>query len=144
MAYKYAYQGTEENVAKAVITNAPISTKSSAMIAQFIKHKPVVRARAELESVLKQQAAIPFTRYSEGAGHKKKIGPGKFPKKATEMFIQLLDSAVANAKDKGFDEDLKVLASSAHQASKGYRYGRKRGQKRKSTHIEIVVGEDKQ
>ena len=144
MAYKYAFQGAEENVAKAVITNAPISTKSSAMIAQFIKGKSVKRARAELEAVLKKTTAVPFTRYSEGAGHKTKIGPGKFPAKATEHFIKLIDSAAANAKDKGFDEDIKIIASSAHQAARGYRYGRKRGRQRKSTHIEIVVQEDKQ
>ncbi|MFT4250511.1 MAG: 50S ribosomal protein L22 [Candidatus Woesearchaeota archaeon] len=142
MAYKYAYQGTEENVAKAAMTNVAISTKASAMIAQFIKNKSPQRARKELQEVLKKTTAIPYTRYTEGAGHKTKIGPGKYPKKSSETFIKLIDSAVANAKDKGLEEEkLLIIASSAHQAPRGFNSGRKRGQRKKNSHIELVVAE---
>ena len=145
MTYQYAYQGSQEGISKAVMTNIPISTKASAMIAQFIKNKSTTRAKKELEAVLKKTTAIPYTRYTEGAGHKTKIGPGKYPKKATQAFMALIDSAVANAIDMGLEEEkLIIIASSAHQASRGYNYGRKRGQKKKNSHIEIVLKEQEE
>ena len=141
MGYKYAYQGSEEDVAKAVITNVPISHKTAAMIAQFLRGKTTVRAKRDLEEVLKQKQAIPFTRYTDGAGHKTKIGPGKFPVKATKAFLTLLNSVVKNAEDLGLAEELVVSSCTAQQASRGYSYGRWRGRKTKSTHIEMVVAE---
>lgn len=141
MTYKYAYQGPEDGVAKAVITNVPISTKTAAMIAQFVRGKSATRAQRDLKEVLLQKQAVPFTRYSEGAGHKTKIGPGKFPQKATKTFLTLLNSVVKNAEDQGLAEDLVIIGCTAQQGSRGYSYGRWRGRKTKSTHVEMVVQE---
>ena len=141
MAYKYAYQGSEEAVAKAVITNVQVSTKSAAMIAQFLRGKNVKRAERDLKEVLTHKQAVPFTRYSEGAGHKTKIGPGKFPEKGAKNFLVLLNSVVKNAEDLGLGEDLVIVGCTAQQASKGYSHGRWRGRKTKATHIEMVVAE---
>lgn len=141
MGYNYAYQGSMDNAARAVITNAPISTKTAVMIAQFVRNKPVSRAQKELSAVLEKTQAVPFTRFSEGAGHKRKIGPGKFPQKATQIFLDVIASAVANAQDQGLSENLVVTSIVAQEANGGYRYGRKRGQTRKSTHVEVVVSE---
>ncbi len=141
MAYKYAYQGPEEGVAKAVITNVPISTKTAAMIAQFVKGKTPTRAKRDLQEVLTKKQAVPFTRYSEGAGHKTKIGPGKFPQKATKAFITLLESVVANAQDLGLADELTIVSCTAQQGSRNYSHGRWRGRKTKSTHIEMVAAE---
>lgn len=144
MAYKYAYQGPQEGIAKAAITNVPISTKTAAMIAQFIKGKTPKRAQRDLNDVLKHKQAVPFTRYTEGAGHKTKIGPGKFPQKATNTFLTLINSAVKNAEDLGLAEDLVIVSCTAHKASSNYSHGRWRGRKMKSTHVEIVVAEQEE
>jgi large subunit ribosomal protein L22 len=142
MAYKYAYQGSLDGAAKAVITNAQISSKTGAMIAQFIRNKTVERAITELEAVLKKTEAVPFTRYTEGAGHKRKIGPGKYPVKATQIFLDALNSVSANAQDKGLGNNLRIVGCVAQQANGGYSHGRHRGRSKKSTHVEIVVKED--
>jgi large subunit ribosomal protein L22 len=141
MGYKYAYQGSEENVAKAVITNVAISTKSAAMIAQFIRGKTVERAERDLQEVLGYKQAVPFTRYTDGAGHKKKLGPGKYPQKATKTFLSLLNSAVKNAEDLGLSDDLIIVGCTAQQASRTHSPGRWRGRQTKSTHVEMVVAE---
>jgi large subunit ribosomal protein L22 len=142
MAYKYAYQGAEE-VARAVAVNVPISTKTAVMMAAYLRGKSVERAKRDLEDVLTQKRALPFTRFSEGAGHKPGMGPGKYPKKTSEAFLELLNSVIANAQDKGFGSELKLVGVTAHKAATSPRYGRHRGRSNKSTHVEMIVAEDK-
>lgn len=144
MTYNYAYQGPEQGVAKAAITNVPVSTKTAVMVAQFLRGKSVKRAQRDLQEVLKYEQAVPFTRFSEGAGHKTKIGPGKFPQKAAKHFLDLVNSVESNAQDQGLAEDLTIIGCTAQQASRNYSHGRWRGRKTKSTHIEIVVSEEEQ
>ena len=144
MAYNYAYQGPEQGVAKAAITNVPLSTKTAVMVAQFLRGKSVKRAQRDLKEVLTYEQAVPFTRFSEGAGHKTKIGPGKFPQKAAEHFLKLVNSVEANAQDQGMGEDLVIVGCTAQQGARGYSYGRWRGRKTKNSHIEMVVAEEEQ
>ncbi len=139
MGYKYAFQGDKEQVAAAVSTNVHCSTKQAVMIANFVRGKTVKRAIRDLTEVINKSMAVPFTRFTEGAGHKPGIGPGKYPQKATKAFLQVIRSAAANAEDKGFDSDLKIISCTANQGVKSMRYGRHRGRQRKSTHIEVIV-----
>ncbi len=141
MSYTFAYQGPTENVARAVSTNVQISTKAAIMVAQFVKHKSVSRALRDLQEVVDKQTAVPYTRFTNGAGHKTKIGPGKYPLKTAKAFIALIKSAQANAQDKGLGEELVIVSCLAQRAAKSMRYGRMRGRQSKSTHIEIIVGE---
>lgn len=141
MPYKYAYQGTQENIAKAAATDVPISTKQSIMLANFLRGKSVERAKRDLANIIKKSEAVPFTRFTEGAGHKPGVGPGKYPVKAAKAFLTLVNSVEANALDLGLGEDLIIKSIVTHQAARAMRYGRKRGRQRKATHIEIVVTE---
>lgn len=131
----------EENVAKAVLKDAGISSKHAIEICSHLRHKKVAYAKEFLGSVIKKEKAVKFTRFTAGAGHKTSIGPGKYPKKASEMILQAIESAESNAVDKGLGLDLKIVHLSAQRASTPWHYGRQSRRKTKRTHIEVVIQE---
>ena len=139
----YTYQG-DEDVAKALATRRAISTKYSVEICSTIKGKKVEAARKILEDAADKKNAIRFTRFTNGAGHKSGIGPGKYPVKAAKAILKVLNSAEANAQNKGMGSDLIVLHAAANEAARSYKYGRKSRRQEKSTHVEIIVKESEQ
>jgi len=146
MPYKYSLKYDKEKMARAVIMSAGISLKHSIEICNFVRKKKISEARKMLEDVIKEKRAVPFKRFVNGAGHKKGIGPGKYPKKATAEFIKLFNVAEANAQNKGLStSDLVIEHVCANKAPGQMHYGRKIRRKMKRTHVEIYVkeGEEK-
>ena len=143
MAYKYNNQKYEkEHMAKAVGVALPISTKASIEICNNLRNKSLGRAMVILEEVISKRKPIRFTRFINGAGHKKGIGPGKYPVKASREILKLLESIEANAQFKGMNtSNLIICHMSAQNAGNQWRYGRHRRRKMKRTHIEIAVKE---
>lgn len=122
----------------------PISFKQSVEICRFIENKNVNNAKKILQKVIEGRSAIPFRRYNRDLSHKKKIGPARYPKKASEEFIRLIENVEANAQFKGLNTSKLVIAHiSAHKASKTLHFGRKSRRKMKRTNIEVVVEEKK-
>ena len=131
-------------MARAIGTALPISFKQSVEICSFIKNRSVNDAKKILQDAAEKKAAIPFKRYNWDLGHKKKIGPGSYPEKASMELIRLIESAEANAQFKGLNTSNLVIAHiSAHKAGKAWHFGRKTRRKMKRTSIEIVVEEKK-
>ena len=131
-----------DKMAKAVRTSLAVSTKQSVEIGKFIKGRTPENAIAVLEGVLTKKTAVPYTRFNWDIGHKKGIGPGRYPQKASSEFISLVKLAVANATDIGLDvTKLRIFSVVAQKGAKKYRHGRHRGQKAKHTHLEIVLVE---
>ncbi len=129
-------------MARAVIRAAGISLKHSIEICCAISKKKVDDAKKVLEDVINGKRAIPFKRFTNGAGHKKKMGPGKFPKKAAAEFIKLINAAKANAQNKGLAASgLIINHICANKAASQWRHGRKRRRKMKRTNVEIYVKE---
>lgn len=119
--------------------NLPISTKYSAAICRFIKNKKIEDAIADLEQVLVLKKAVPMKGeipHRKGKG----IMSGRFPKKATQNFIRLLKSLLANANHNGLENPILVEAI-ANIGSRPYgKFGRVR---KKRTHVKIKVKEEK-
>ncbi len=102
-----------------------------------------------LEDVVQKKRAIPYQRRSRKgrggntmAGHRKgKMGPGKFPNKASKEFIKLINSAMDNARQR-YDtiepEDLVITHVAAHrgQVAKNWR-PRARGRATPSNHYQV-------
>jgi len=144
MSYKYSLKYDKEKTARAVIMSAGISLKHSIEICNFIRKNKISKARDMLEDVIKEKRAVPFKRFCNGAGHKKGIGPGKYPKKASAEFIKLFNIVEANAQNKGLStSDLTIEHIRANKAPGQMHYGRKRRRKMKRTHVEIYVKEGK-
>jgi len=141
MKYKYAFKSDKENVVKVVGRDLGISTRNSIEICSHIKGMEVKKARNLLEKVIKQEAAIPFKRFTEGAGHKKGMGSAKYPLRASQQFLFLLKALEANAQNKGLSSELKIIHACAQKAAEPLHYGRKRRIKMKRTHVEIAAEE---
>ncbi len=133
-----------EHMARTIGVSLPISFKQSVEICRFIKNKNVNYAKKILQKVIDKELPVPFTRYNWDLGHKKKIGPARYPKKASEEFIKLIENVEANAQFKGLNtSNLFIAHTSAHKSGKVWHYGRKTRRKMKRTNIEIVVEERK-
>lgn len=140
-AHKYAFK-VEDNMAKAVGRDLNISTKQSVAIAKFLRGKSLERARAILEGVIFEKIAVPYTRYNKEMPHRKKIGPGGYPKKAAREFLKLLGNVTANAQSLGLaTSKLEIIHICVHRAAAPVAVGRHRhGTKR--SHVEVVVREE--
>jgi large subunit ribosomal protein L22 len=140
---KYSVKNLKENQAKAIAKDASVSTKSSIEAVKFLKGKTTKVAIAYLEKVLKKTLAIPFTRYTNGLGHRKGNGitSGRYPQKLSKALILLIKGAEANASMKGLGEDLKIVNFVANRASVPMHYGRHPRREMKRTHIEIIIEE---
>ena len=139
----YAFRNyNEEHMARAIGMALPISFKQSVEICGFIKNKNVNDAKKLLQNVVEKRLAVPFKRYNWDLGHKKKIGPGRYPEKASKEFIKLIENVEANAQFKGLNTSLLVISHiSSHKAGRAWHYGRKSRRKMKRTNVEIVVEE---
>ena len=120
------------------VINLPISTKYSVSICKFIKGKKIESAIADLEQVLVYKKAVPMK--GEIPHRKGKIMSGRYPKKATEYFIKLLKSLLANSNTNRLDNPV-IAEAVANLASRPFgRFGRIR---KKRTHVSIKVKEKK-
>ena len=114
---KYAFK-QEEKTARAALLDMSISTKDSIEICNKLRKMNLEKATAFLGRVVLKQEAVPFRRFTNGAGHKPGIGSGKYPINASKTFLSLLNLARANAVDKGLSDDLKISLILAQKACK--------------------------
>lgn len=129
-------------MARAVGMALPISFKQSVEICNFIKNKNIIDAKKILHNVAELKIAVPFKRYLYDLGHKKKIGPARYPEKASKQFIKLIEAVEANAQFKGLNtSNLTIAHVSAHKSGKSWHFGRHSRRRMKRTNVEIVVEE---
>jgi len=134
-------------VARARGIELPISPKKTYELLNAIRGLPVGRARTLLEGVVGLEVAIPFRRYNQETAHKRRIGPGRFPKKVAKCLLNLLTNAEANAEYEGLDADslyVKVASSSRGRILKATMpraQGRSTPWNEQTTNVEIVLAE---
>jgi large subunit ribosomal protein L22 len=142
MKYRYSFSTEKENVVKVVGRDLSMSRKQAIEMCTFIRNKPVAKMIGILEKVKEKNLAVPFHRFTEGAGHKRGIGAGKYPLTGSNVFISLLKSLETNAQNKGLGSNLKIIHASAQQAPKPFHSGRKRRIRMKRVHIELAAIEE--
>ena len=134
----------KEHMAKASGKLLAISTKASIEICNSIRKKTVAKAKNLLKEVITLRKPVKYTRFMNGAGHKKGMASGKYPVKASSEILKVIETAEANAQFKGLNtSNLIINHLSAHKAGNVWHYGRVRRRKMKRTHIEIIVEEGK-
>lgn len=144
--YKYAFQNfNKELMARAVGRDLRVSSKQAIEICNYLRHRKLQQAKNILQRVLEQKQAIPFRKYTNGLGHRRgKMASGRYPMKASEAFLKLLESVEANAQTKGLNTgELEIIHFCTHRATKPMHQGRHGGREMKSSHIEVVVKESK-
>ncbi|MFH1365348.1 MAG: uL22 family ribosomal protein [archaeon] len=118
-------------------TGAPISTRHSVALCNFIKRKKIEKAIEGLEEVFAKRKALPMK--GEFA-HKKGMMSGKYPQNSTQYFIKLLKSLQANANANDIKDPVITEAIANLAPRPRGRFGR---YKRKRTHISITAKEIK-
>ena len=116
-----------------------ISTKHSVAICNFIRNKAIERAINDLEQVIVLRKAVPMK--GEIPHRKgKRISSGRYPKNASEHFIKLLKSLLANSNTIDLNNPI-ITEAVSNLASRPYgKFGRV---KRKRTHVKLVASERK-
>lgn len=133
----------KEHFATAKSLNLPMSTKQSVEVANFIRGKTTSKAKMLLNEVLAHKKAVPYHRYNRDTGHKSgNIAAGRYPEKAIQNFLILINSVEANAEDKGLDsKNLIITELKADLGPQQWHQGRMRRRKMKNTHLSIKVME---
>lgn len=132
----------KENMAIGIGRSLPISTKQSIEICNAIRNRSVEYTKEFLNNVAEGKKAVLFRRFNKDMGHKKKTGPGRYPKKAALGILRLIESIETNAQFKGLNTSNLVIKSIIpNKAAGSWHYGRQRRRRMKRTNIEVVLKE---
>lgn len=132
----------EAHQAKAVGKNLRVSWKDSTEIGRFIDGDSVEKAKNKLERVIEKDLPVPMTKFDSDAGHKPGQGAGKYPVKAAEEMLSLVEQAESNAEHEGLNTgQLEVQNIITNQGPSIRTPKRHRGREIKSAHVKLVVGE---
>jgi len=150
MQFKYAFQNYDRTRhVRASLREKTISHKHAREIAVKIKGMSIESARNYLQDVIRLKRAVPFRRYHNEVGHKSDTGvmAGRYPQKAANEFVKLLDNLESNAEYRGMDLDrLKIINATVHKGRKIDRFtpramGRSSPKINILTHVELVAQE---
>ena len=139
-----------EKTAKASGRELKVSHKAAREVCRALKGKMLTEAKEYLRDVIAKKRAIPYTRYNKKLPHRHGIVnafSGRYPIKASEQILDVLESAQSNAENKGLDVDrLRIVHAAAYQGVKMKRYaprahGRASPKYDTTTHVEIVLDE---
>jgi len=127
MGISYSVDADPDTTAKAMLRERQMSQKHSKAIAREIKGETAEDAVAYLEAVIAGERSVPFREHNSGVGHRSDIDgwdAGRYPEKASEGFLDLLENAIANADHQGFDgETMEIVHVASHKV--GETQGRK-------------------
>lgn len=153
---KYAYQGSEgaqkgsEKTARAAGRSLQISPKHAVEICRELRGMYLDDAKEYLEEVIEKKRAVPFKRHNKKVGHRRGLNgwaAGRYPVKAANEVLHVLQNAEANAEYRGMDtENLKIIHISSHRGYiiRGYiprAFGRATPFNTPTTHLQVVLGE---
>jgi large subunit ribosomal protein L22 len=139
-----------EKTVKASGREIKASPKHMREIARTIKGMKLTQAKTFLLDVMEKKKAVPFRRYQKKAGHRRGLDhafAGRYPIKAAERTLKVLQNAQANAENKGLDTDkLQITHAAAYPGMKVKRFtprahGRASPKFELFSHLEIVLTE---
>jgi len=126
-----------------------VSHKAAREVCTAIKGMNLDKAKEYLNNVTNKKQPVPFRRYNKKLGHRHGVGKGAFaaryPIKAAQKILQVLEGAEANAEFRGFDlERLRIIHAAAYPGMKLERFtprafGRSSPKVQTLTHIELVL-----
>jgi len=137
-----------EKTVKASGRELRVSPKSATEVCKTIKGMKLDQARDFLHQVILKKKPIPFRRHKKKAAHRRglqKAYAGKYPVKAAQKVLQVLESAEANAEYKGLDiERLRIIHASAYPGMKIKRFmprafGQATPRFQTLCHVEVVL-----
>jgi large subunit ribosomal protein L22 len=139
-----------EKTAKASGREVRVSHKHTREVCHAIKGMTLAHAKEYLTNVITKKQPVPFTRFRKKAGHRhgiEKAFAGRYPIKAAKKVLTVIQSAEANAENKGLDVDrLRIMHAAAYPGIKIKRFtprahGISAPKYDTLTHIEIILDE---
>ncbi|WP_330632331.1 50S ribosomal protein L22 [Halocatena halophila] len=119
MGISYSVDADPDTTAKAMLRERHMSHKHSKEIARAIKGMTSGEAVEYLEAVVAGERSVPFKSHNSGVGHRNDIDgwdAGRYPEKAAQAFLDLLENGVSNANHQGFDgESMLIDHVAAHK-----------------------------
>ena len=145
MSYTYNI-GNEADFAKARIEDVNASYKDLTEVCYNIRRRPADMAVEILEDAKAKKRPIRYRSHNTRMAHRKELQgqKGRWPVKSVAIVLKCLESAIANAKEKGLSEDLIVVHASANKKYSHMRYsskGRRNTSKLETARVEIVLKE---
>ncbi|PSP38264.1 50S ribosomal protein L22 [Halobacteriales archaeon QH_7_65_31] len=151
MGISYSIDADSETTAKAMLRERHMSHKHSKAIARQLKGMTVGEASAYLDAVIDGERSVPFKSHNSGVAHRSDIDgwdAGRYPEKASNAFLDLLENVSNNADDQGFDgETMEIIHIAAHKVGespgrKPRAMGRASAWNTPQVDVEIVIEED--
>ena len=119
MGISYSIDADPDTTAKGMLRERHMSHKHSKAIAREIKGKTAADAQSYLQQVIDGERSVPFKQHNSGVGHRSDIDgwdAGRYPEKASEAFLDLIENVVNNADEQGFDgESMEIMHVAAHK-----------------------------
>ncbi len=145
MSYTYNI-GNEADFAKARIEDVNASYKDLTEVCHNIRRRPAEMAVQILEDAKAKKRPIKYRSHNTRMAHRKELQgqKGRWPVKCVGIVLKCLESAIANAKEKGLSEELIVVHASANKKFSHMRYsskGRRNTSKLETARVEIVLKE---
>jgi len=143
----YTQQTDPEKTSRAVGKEIRVSPKHCREVMKELQGMNVEKAKEYLEGVIEKKIPVPYTRYKMWLNPKPKTGPARFPVKAAEEILKVIESARSNAEYKGLDaENMRIRVAAAHRGriDKSYMpraHGRSSPWNEQTTNIEIILEE---
>jgi large subunit ribosomal protein L22 len=150
---KWGYSITEldpDRTVKASGRELRVSPKHAREVCKTIKGMKLDQAKNYLQQVILKKKPVPFRRYKKSVGHRhgiEKAYAGRYPVKAAQKILKVVESAEVNAEYKGLDvERLRIIHASAYPGMKIKRYierafGRSSPRFETLCHVELVLEE---
>jgi len=150
---KWGYSITEidpDKTVKASGRDLRVSPKHAREVCKTIKGMKLDQAKKYLRQVMEKKKPVPFRRYKKKVGHRhgmENAFAGRYPVKAAQKILKVLEGAEANAEYKGLDaERLRIIHASAYPGMKIKRYterafGRSSPRFETLCHVELVLEE---
>ncbi|MDK2789785.1 MAG: large subunit ribosomal protein [Methanothermococcus sp.] len=147
---KYKIEADPKKTANAMGRSLRISRKHSIEICRKLNGMKLDDAIAFLKRVIDLKEPVPFKRHDKDVPHRKgKLGwhAGRFPQKASEEILKVLDNAKKNAEYKGLNtEKLRIKHISSNKGFTIKRYmprafGRASPKFQETVHIQVILEE---
>ena len=145
MAYSFNIED-EADYAKARVEDTNASFKDLAEVCYNIRGRPADIAVDILEEAKAGKIPLRYRSHNTRMAHRKELQgqKGRWPIKCAGIVLKCLQSAIANAKEKGLSEELVVVHASANKKRSYMRYaskGRRNTSKFETARVEIVLRE---
>lgn len=148
--FKYSFTGYAQPYVKASGREVDVSPKAAREVCKAIHGMMLTQAREYLEAVTEEKQPVPFRRYKKKVGHRS--GPtgfhaGRYPVKAAEKVLEVLENLENNADFKGLDtERMKIIHAAVMRGRqvksfKPRAFGRSSPSHNTLVHIELAAAE---